>query len=109
MTDSVRKDAIFKSIGNCTNPAYVISPVDPNQTQSAQEASSFTLHKATSTFHAGQIPKVKVEALKYRNRKVTRISGLELHQVDLQEFSRHLRNKCQSAVTINELPPASNK
>ena len=79
MTDSVRKDAIFKSISNCTNPGYVISPVDPNQAQGAQEASSFTLHQASSSFHSGNIPKVKIEALKYRNRKVTRISGLELH------------------------------
>ena len=31
MTESVRKDAIFKSINNCTNPGYVISQVDPNQ------------------------------------------------------------------------------
>ena len=31
MTDSIRKDAIFKSINNCTHPAFVISPVDPNQ------------------------------------------------------------------------------
>lgn len=29
-TESVRKDAIFKSISNCTNAAYVISQVDPN-------------------------------------------------------------------------------
>ena len=83
MTDSVRKDAIFKSINNCTNPGYVISPVDPNQVAGAQEASSFTLHQASSSFHSGNIPKVKIEALKFRNRKVTRTSGLELHQVDL--------------------------
>ena len=31
MTDKVRKDAIFKSIANGTNPAFVISQVDPNQ------------------------------------------------------------------------------
>jgi len=29
-TESIRKDAIFKSIGNCSNPAYVVTPVDPN-------------------------------------------------------------------------------
>jgi len=79
MTESVRKDAIFKSIGNSTNPAYVISQVDPNQAKSAEEAATFTLHKASNTFTSGQVPKVKVEALKFRNRKVTRTSGLELH------------------------------
>lgn len=109
MTETVRKDAIFKSLSSCTNAAYVISPVDPNQALNAQEASSFTLHQASSSFHAGKVPTVKVEAFKYRNRKVTRTCGLELYQVDLQEFARHLRNKCQSAVTINELPPASSK
>ena len=34
---------------------------------------------------------------------MTRCSGLELHQVDLQEFARYLRNKCQASVTINEM------
>ena len=29
-TESIRKDAIFKSIGNCSNAAYVVTPVDPN-------------------------------------------------------------------------------
>ena len=82
-TESVRKDAIFKSISNCTNAAYVISQVDPNQAQSATEASTFTLHQASSSFQSGTVPKVKVDAFKYRNRKVTRMSGLELFQIDL--------------------------
>ena len=43
--DTIRKDAIFKSIPNCTNPAFVISPVDPNQNLQAQEAQTFTLIK----------------------------------------------------------------
>lgn len=102
-TETMRKDAIFKSVTACSNPAYIVSPVDPNQAQSAEEASTFTLHQASSTFNSGPVPKVRIEALKFRNRKVTRTSGLELHQVDLQEFARHLRNKCQSAVTINEI------
>lgn len=103
-TETVRKDAIFKSITSCTNAAYVISTVDPNEAKSAQEAESFTLqHKASNTYHHGQVPKVKVEALKYRNKKQTRMSGLELYQVDLQEFARYLRNKCQASVTIGEL------
>ena len=106
-THTIRKDAIFKSLTSCTNPAYVISEVDPNQAQSAQEASSFTLHQASSTFNHGQVPKVKIEALKFRNRKITRTTGLELHQIDIQEFSRHLRNKCQSAVTNSELPQSA--
>ena len=59
MTDSIRKDAIFKSIGSCTNPAYVVSQIDPNQLQSAQAAASFTLQSRTSnTFHGGPVPKV---------------------------------------------------
>ena len=81
-TEAIRKDVIFKSINSCTNAAYVISPVDPNA-QSAEAAATFTLHQASSTFQPGVVPKVKVEALKFRNRKVTRTSGLELHQVDL--------------------------
>jgi len=99
----VRKDVIFKSIASCTTPAFIIQPVDPNQASSAQETAAFTLHNASSSLHSGQVPKVKVEALKYRNRKITRTSGLELFQVDLQELARHLRNKCQSSVTINEI------
>ena len=83
MTESVRKDVIFKSIPSCTVPAFVIQPVDPNQALSAQEASAFTLHHAASSLHNGKVPSVKVEALKYRNRKITRVSGLELFQVDL--------------------------
>ena len=78
--DTIRKDAIFKSIPNCTNPAFVISPVDPNQNLQAQEAQTFTLIKQqSSTFHSGVVPKVKIEALKYRNKKITRVSGLELY------------------------------
>ena len=50
---------------------------------------------------------VKLEALKYRNKKITRISGLELYQVDLQELARFLRNKCQASVTMHEIPPNS--
>ena len=30
-TETVRKDVIFKSMSSCTNPAFVISEVDPNQ------------------------------------------------------------------------------
>ena len=30
-TETMRKDAIFKSISACANPAYIVSPVDPNQ------------------------------------------------------------------------------
>ena len=29
--ESIRKDAIFISISNCTNSAYVVSQVDPNE------------------------------------------------------------------------------
>ncbi len=44
-TETIRKDAIFKSIANCSNPAYVVTPVDPNQAVDAEQASSFTLIK----------------------------------------------------------------
>lgn len=103
----MRKDAIFKCITNCSNPAFVITPVDPNSALAASEASSFTLIKQpSSTFHPGIVPKVKIEALKYRNKKITRVSGLELYQIDLQEFARYLRNKCQASVTIHEITPS---
>ena len=105
-TETIRKDAIFKSIGNCTNPAFVLSQVDPNKAVSAQDAAQFTLHQDKSTLHNGPVPKVKIEALKYRNKKVTRISALELFQIDLQEMAKYLRNKCQAATTINEVTPS---
>ena len=41
LTETIRKDVIFKSITNCSNPAYVVTPVDPD----AEQASSFTLIK----------------------------------------------------------------
>jgi len=105
-TETIRKDAIFKSIGNCSNAAFVLTPVDPNQAVSAEEASTFTLIKTpASAFHPGKVPAVKIEALKYRNKKITRISGLEVYQIDLQEFARYLRNKCQASVTIHEITP----
>ena len=34
-TESIRKDNIFKSISSCTNPAYVVTQVDPNQVNAA--------------------------------------------------------------------------
>ena len=61
-----------------------------------------TIHKGKKSAHLGEVPKVQIEALKYRNHKVTRVSGLELFQVDLAEFKHYLRVKCSASVTIND-------
>ena len=102
------------------NPAYIVTEVDPNQMMKEQQVSSaanlsaaatqestvgapmLTLHKGKRTTHMGDVPKVKIEALKYRNHKVTRVNGLEFFQIDLNEIKNHLRVKCSVSVTINE-------
>ena len=48
------------------------------------------------------MPKAQILAEKVRNRKVTRVYGLELFQIDMTEFARYLRNKCQASVTVNQ-------
>ena len=61
-----------------------------------------TIHKGKKTAHMGEVPKVQIEALKYRNHKITRVSGLELFQIDLAEIKNYLRVKCAVSVAINE-------
>ena len=62
-----------------------------------------TLWTAAQAEYTTKFPKVKIEASKYRNHKITQISGLELFQVDLNELKAHLRKKLYAAVTINEI------
>ena len=61
-----------------------------------------TIHKGKKSAHMGEVPKVQIEALKYRNHKITRVSGLELFQIDLAEIKNYLRVKCAVSVAINE-------
>ena len=63
------------------------------------------MHRGKRTAHLGEVPKIKIEALKYRNHKITRVSGLELFQIDFNEFKNYLRVKCSVSVTINEGTP----
>lgn len=81
-----------------------MSEIDPNQQakQLNKDDGKLTIHQQSVKARNGDVPKVQILAEKVRNRKVTHASHMELFQVDVQEFARHLRNKCQASVTVGQ-------
>ena len=59
--------------------------------------------KDRSRFVKGPVPHVELKACKVNNKKMTFITGLELWQIDLDEFCSYTQHKCACSVSKADL------
>lgn len=89
----VKKEFIYKNISSNLLPCYVVSTLDQDL---------IIKDNLRQKFFKGEVDGVKIVAQKISNKKVTTINGLDLFQIDLDEFSHYLRVKCATSVSLSE-------
>mmetsp|Transcript_29476 Transcript_29476/g.44732 ORF Transcript_29476/g.44732 Transcript_29476/m.44732 type:complete len:135 (+) Transcript_29476:1678-2082(+) len=76
------------------------SALQPAYTLTIADAQKIVQESERVRFVRGNVPKVEILADKVMgNKKYTSITGLEIYQIDLDEFCSHLQHKCASSVS----------